>query len=58
MDEETARIQRKIERCRHLANLMVDDDARRAMEELAAEYEARLRERPEIIIHLPGPRQG
>ena len=35
-------IERQIERCRRLASMMVDDDARHALEALAVEYEAKL----------------
>ena len=39
---EQDQIERQIERCRRLASMMVDDDARHALEQLADEYEARL----------------
>jgi hypothetical protein len=38
-------IERRIERCRRLAGMMVDDDARHALEQLAEEYEAKLQRR-------------
>lgn len=40
MDQE--QIERQVERCRRLASMMVDDEARHALEQLADEYEARL----------------
>lgn len=44
-------IERQIERCRRLASMMVDDDARHALEALAAEYEAKLpRRRTSFMI--------
>ena len=41
-DMDVDQIERQIERCRRLASMMVDDDARRALESLAEEYEAKL----------------
>ena len=38
-------IERQIERCRRLASMMVDDDARHALEALATEYESKLPQR-------------
>jgi hypothetical protein len=35
-------IEQQMERCRRLASMMVDDDARHALESLADEYEAKL----------------
>ena len=39
---EQDQIEQQIERCRRLASMMVDDDARHALEQLAEEYEAKL----------------
>jgi hypothetical protein len=39
---ELYEIERQVERCRRLASMTVDDDARHALEQLADEYEARL----------------
>jgi len=44
-DMDVDQIERQIERCRRLASMMVDDDARRALESLAEEYEAKLPQR-------------
>lgn len=43
-------IERQIERCRRLASMMVDDDARHALEELAEEYEAKLPRRHDSFM--------
>jgi hypothetical protein len=40
---EQDQLERQIERCRRLAGLMVDDEARHALEALAEEYEGKLR---------------
>ena len=40
---EQDQLERQIERCRRLAGVMVDDEARHALQALAEEYEARLR---------------
>jgi cob(I)alamin adenosyltransferase len=43
-------IERQIERCRRLASMMVDDEARHALEKLAEEYEARLPKRHPFML--------
>lgn len=43
MEDEQAQLVEQIERCRRLAGLLTDDQMRRALEELADNYEARLR---------------
>lgn len=48
MDYE--QIERQIERCRRLASMMVDDEARHALEELAEEYEAKLPRRRDSFM--------
>lgn len=40
---DEARLQEQIERCRRLADALTDADMRRSLEQLANEYEARLR---------------
>lgn len=45
MDEEQARLREQIERCRRLASLIVEDDLRHSLEDLAEEYEERLASR-------------
>jgi len=48
---EQDEIERQVERCRRLASMMVDDDARHALEQLAEEYEARLpKKRPAFML--------
>jgi hypothetical protein len=48
MDQD--QIERQIERCRRLASVMVDDDARHALEKLAEEYEAKLPRRRDSFM--------
>jgi len=45
MVDDIAKLDEQIERCRRLAAAMTDEDMRRSLEELAAEYEARLERR-------------
>ena len=47
VDRKTSIIRTQIERCRRLARMMVDDDIRHSLEELAPEYEEQLGEREE-----------
>ena len=51
MDVE--QIERQIERCRRLASMMVDEDARHALESLAEEYEAKLPRRHRSFMLKP-----
>jgi hypothetical protein len=53
MEDEQFRLEQQIERCRRLASMMVDDDVRHSLEELAEEYEARLKRRPEPFMLRP-----
>lgn len=46
---EQDQLTRQIERCRRLAGMMVDDEARHALEALAEEYEAKLRRTPFML---------
>ena len=49
-------IERQIERCRRIASMMVDDNARHALEELAEEYEAKLpRKRDSFMLGRASP---
>lgn len=43
MDDERIDLLEQIERCRRLAMLMTDDEMRQSLEELAHDYERRLR---------------
>ncbi|MGN6847919.1 MAG: hypothetical protein ACTHJK_00350 [Sphingomicrobium sp.] len=43
-------IERQVERCRRIASMMVDDEARHALEQLADEYEARLPKRRAFML--------
>ena len=45
MNDERAQLVLQIERCRRLAGEITDDEARQALNQLADEYEARLRPR-------------
>jgi len=45
MDEERIELIEQIERCRRLARLLTDDPMRNALEDLADDYESRLRRR-------------
>jgi predicted transcriptional regulator len=49
-DMDVDQIERQIERCRRLASVMVDDDARHALEKLAEEYEAKLPRRRSFML--------
>ena len=42
MNDDQLQLERQIERCHRLASLVTDDDLRQSLEQLAAEYEARL----------------
>ena len=42
MDDEHSRLLAQIERCRRLASVVVDDEMRHSLEDLAEEYEAQL----------------
>jgi hypothetical protein len=48
MDQDE--IGRQVERCRRLASMMVDDEARHALEQLAKEYESRLPKRRAFML--------
>jgi hypothetical protein len=53
---DSIQIERQIERCRRLASMMVDDEARHALEELAEEYEAQLpRTRDSFMLGRASP---
>jgi hypothetical protein len=43
-DQVEEHLEEQIERCRRLARMLTDEEMRRALEELAEEYEARLPE--------------
>lgn len=43
MEDERVELIEQIERCRRLASSLTDEQMRNALEDLAAEYEARLR---------------
>ena len=43
MEDERIDLIEKIERCRRLAKSLTDDEMRDALEELAADYESRLK---------------
>jgi len=43
MDDDRTDLLERIERCRRIASLMTDDEMRRSLEELAHDYERRLR---------------
>lgn len=45
MIEETQRLREQIERCRRLASALTDPDLRESLQQLADEYEARLKRR-------------
>ena len=45
MGSEETELLEQIERCRRLANFLTDDEMRQALEELAEDYEARLKRR-------------
>ena len=45
MDQETVEIEQQLERCRRLTRLLTDEEMRSSLEKLAAEYEARLKQR-------------
>lgn len=47
---EPDQIERQIDRCRRLAGMMVDDEARHALEQLAEEYETRLPRRRQGLM--------
>ena len=47
---EQDQLTRQIERCRRLAGMMVDDEARHALEALAEEYEAKLRRNAPFML--------
>ena len=53
MDEDTLQIERQIERCRRLAGQMTDDEVRHSLEQMAAEYESRLRSAPGSFMLSP-----
>jgi hypothetical protein len=40
---DESKLEEQLERCRRLAEALTDEDMRRALEQLASEYEARLR---------------
>ena len=43
MERENTDLVEQIERCRRLANFLTDEEMRQALEELAEDYEARLK---------------
>lgn len=45
MVDERIKLEEQIERCRRLASLLTDEQMRRALQGLAEDYEATLRER-------------
>ena len=45
MIDETQRLREQIERCRRLAGALTDPDLRESLQQLADEYEARLKDR-------------
>jgi hypothetical protein len=45
MGNEDTDLIEQIERCRRLANFLTDDEMRQALEDLAEDYEARLKRR-------------
>ena len=45
MGSEETELLEQIERCRRLANFLTDEEMRQALEELAEDYEARLKRR-------------
>ena len=47
MDDERTELIEKIERCRRLAKFLTDEEMRDALEQLAEDYEARLKRRGE-----------
>jgi hypothetical protein len=57
LEDETLeiRILEQIDRCRRLASVIVDDELRHSLEDLAEEYEARL-PRPKRSFMLNGTR--
>jgi hypothetical protein len=52
MEDEQAQLVEQIERCRRLASLLTDDQMRQALEELADNYEARLRTKQAKVEHF------
>jgi hypothetical protein len=42
MEQRYFRLEQQIERCRRLASMMIDDNMRHSLEQLADEYEAQL----------------
>lgn len=46
MKQDHKELQKTIERCRRLVDHLTDEEMRRALEELASEYEARLTKKP------------
>jgi hypothetical protein len=55
---EEQEIKEQIERCRRIAEQMVDDEMRHALEDLAVEYEARLSEGGLENFMMPGRDSG
>jgi len=51
-DDEKAELQAQIERCRRLARFMLDDELRHSLEDLAAEFEAKLEKQPRVTTFL------
>ena len=45
MERENTDLIEKIERCRRLANFLTDEEMRQALENLAEDYEAKLKRR-------------
>ena len=45
MEHEPIDLTEQIERCRRIASELTDDDLRRALEQLAEDYEAKLKQR-------------
>lgn len=43
MDDELIDLEEKIERCRRIAEQLTDEEMRRSLEQLADDYEAKLR---------------
>lgn len=50
MDDDHSDLRAQIERCRRLASVIVDDDLRHSLEDLAREYEDKLPERGEEFM--------
>lgn len=52
MDDEQTQLIEQIERCRRLAGLLTDERMRRALHELAEDYEARLNHKHRKVEHF------